>query len=320
MESKSMTKAKSNTYAFEAENFPFLTLVESLNQTWNSLGLKDLQPVEQEGLLKLVTDSGIAQNSDFDPNSVLLVKASGGVPTGVYGPCVFRDGKKIILRVGDNVAEVTQNSDRLIVGELRGKMSVKATKDSKGEEYPTAEVNFINTDKEVFKVRISLDPNNEDLSVGELDAAIINEEPIIDYLGQVPGQVIKMHELGVGEFAVKAISSTNTKYGESFKLHLADGRVVWARGNSELLLRAGHQMKPDTPLTLIVTEIEEFSPGKFSVTNALRERLPKLPGNTNPVVETLEAQVSSSVQDNNHEESETESDAESDEQVGSIPF
>ncbi|MGB5595691.1 MAG: hypothetical protein WBM62_16885, partial [Crocosphaera sp.] len=89
---------------------------------------------------------------------------------------------------------------------------------------------------------------------------------------------------------------------------------------SELLLRAGHQMKPDTPLTLIITEIEEFSPGKFSVTNALRERLPKLPGNTNPVVETLEAQVSSSVQDNNHEESETESDAESDEQVGSIPF
>ncbi len=310
--------SKSNTYAFEAENFPFLTLVENLNQTWNTLGLKDLQQVEQEGLLKLITDSGMTENSNFDPNSVLLVKASGGVPTGVYGPCVFRDGNMIILRVGDNVAPVTQNSDRLIVGDLRGKISVKAAKDAKGEEYPTAEVNFINSDKEVFKVRISLDYNNDELSVGELDAAIINEEPIINYLGQVPGQVIKMHELGVGEFVVKAISSTRTQYGESFKLHLGDGRVVWARGNSELLLRAGHQMKPDTPLTLIITEIEEFSPGKFSVTNALRERLPKLPGNTNPVVKTLEAQVSSSDEDNNHEESEAE--AESDEQTDRIPF
>ncbi|MGB5770323.1 MAG: hypothetical protein WBM32_10705 [Crocosphaera sp.] len=312
--------AKSNTYAFEAENFPFITLQENLNETWNTLGLNDLQVIEQEGLINLLTASAMTESNGFDPHRVLLVKASGGVPTGVYGPCIFRDGNRIILRVGDNSAEVIQEDDRLSVGQLKGKISVTAAKDASNNEYPTAQVSFVSPEKEIFKVRISLDSQNDELSVGELEAALINEEPIINYLGQVPGQVIKMHELGIGEFEVKAISSTKTKYGESYKLHLGDGRVVWARGNSELLLRAGHQMKPDTPLTLIITEIEEFSPGKFSVTNALRERLPKLPGNTNPVVETLEAQVSSSVQDNNHEESETESDAESDEQVGSIPF
>ena len=306
---------KSNTYAFEAENFPFITLQENLNETWNTLGLNDLQVIEQEGLINLLSASGMTETNGFDPNRVLLVKANGGVPTGVYGPSIFRDGNRIILRVGDNTALVTQDGDRLNVGQLKGKITVTAEKDASGNEYPTAQVNFVSPDKEIFKVRISLDSQNDELSVGELEAALINEEPIINYLGQVPGKVIKMHSLGIGEFKVKAISSTKTQYGESFKLHLSDGQVVWARGNSELLLRAGYQMKPDTPLTLTITEIEEYGEGKFKVTNALRERLPKLPGNTNPVVETLEAQVSS-VEEDNQQESETESD----EQVGSIPF
>ncbi len=241
--------AKSNTYAFEAENFPFITLQENLTETWNTLGLNDLQVIEQEGLINLLSASGMTENSDFDPNRVLLVKASGGVPTGVYGPCIFRDGNMIILRVGDNATPVVQIGDRLTVGQLKGKITVMAAKGANGSEYPTAQVNFVSPDKEIFKVRISLDTQNDELSVGELEAALINEELIINYLGQVPGQVIKMHELGVGEFEVKAISSTNTQYGEAFKLHLGDGRVVWARGNSELLLRSGYQMKADTPLT-----------------------------------------------------------------------
>ena len=308
-----MAKSKSNTYAFEAENFPFITLQENLNETWNTLGLNDLQVIEQEGLINLLSASGMTENSNFDPNRVLLVKASGGVPTAVYGPCIFRDGNMIILRVGDNATPVVQQGDRLTVGELKGKITVMAAKGANGNEYPTAQVNFVSPSKDIFKVRISLDTQNDELSVGDLEAALINEELIINYLGQVPGQVIKMHELGVGEFEVKAISSTNTQYGEAFKLHLGDGRVVWARGNSELLLRSGYQMKADKPLTLTITEIDEYVEGKFKVTNALRERLPQLKGD-NPVVQTLEAQVSS-VEDNHNE-----SDAETEEEKGAIPF
>ena len=308
-----MAKSKSNTYAFEAENFPFITLQENLNETWNTLGLNDLQVIEQEGLINLLSASGMTENSNFDPNRVLLVKASGGVPTGVYGPCIFRDGNMIILRVGDNATPVVQSGDRLTVGQLKGKITVMAAKGASGNEYPTAQVNFVSPDKEIFKIRISLDNQNDELSVGELEAALINEEPIIDFLGQVPGIVLKMHELGVGEFEVKAISSTNTQYGEAFKLHLGDGRVVWARGNSELLLRSGYQPQASSPLTLTITEIEEYVEGKFKVTNALRERLPQLKAN-NPVVQTLEAQVSSV--ETNHDEC----DAETDEQKGAIPF
>ncbi|WP_035825238.1 hypothetical protein, partial [Crocosphaera watsonii] len=168
---------KSNTYAFEAENFPFITLQENLNETWNTLGLNDLQVIEQEGLINLLSASGMTETNGFDPNRVLLVKASGGVPTGVYGPSIFRDGNRIILRVGDNTALVTQDGDRLNVGQLKGKITVTAEKDASGNEYPTAQVNFVSPDKEIFKVRISLDSQNDELSVGELEAALINEEP-----------------------------------------------------------------------------------------------------------------------------------------------
>ncbi len=165
--------AKSNTYAFEAENFPFITLQENLTETWNTLGLNDLTVIEQEGLINLLSASGMTENSDFDPNRVLLVKASGGVPTGVYGPCIFRDGNMIILRVGDNATPVVQIGDRLTVGQLKGKITVMAAKGANGNEYPTAQVNFVSPDKEIFKVRISLDTQNDELSVGDLEAALM---------------------------------------------------------------------------------------------------------------------------------------------------
>ncbi|MEM8780724.1 MAG: hypothetical protein AAGF26_18035 [Cyanobacteria bacterium P01_G01_bin.49] len=297
-------KTKTKTYGFEPENFPFITLREDLNETWNNLGLTDLHDSEREGLVKLLTYSVIANCEDFNPESVLLVKAIGGVPTGIYGPAIFRDGDSIILRVGDNQTSVTQDGDRLQVGELKGKISVSASEDASGKEYPTATVSFVSPDKEIFKVRVSLDIQNDAVTVGELEAAIINEEPIIAFLGQVPGQVLKMNDLGIGEFPIKAISSTMSKYGESWKLHLADGRVVWARGNSQLLLEAGYQMKPNVPLTLIITEIEEYGDGKFKVTNALRERLPQLTGEVNPVVKTLEAQVSEVTESDDESEAE----------------
>ena len=37
--------AKTTTYGFEAANFPFITLHEDLTETWNQLGLNDLQAV-----------------------------------------------------------------------------------------------------------------------------------------------------------------------------------------------------------------------------------------------------------------------------------
>ncbi len=285
-------KTQTRTFTFDKKNYPSLIMHEFSSETWHDIGLNDLSPDEQEGLVYLLTESGLADQPDYNPNNVLLVKAADGVLSEVYGPGIFSDGSNIVLKVGANHCILTQKGDRLTVGNLQGKISVSSKVDSVGVEYPLAQVSFISPDKEIFKVRIALDGKNEEVTVGNLEAAILSEESLLPYLAPIPAPVLKMHELGIGEWEVRAISSNEGEYGISHKLHLSTGQVVWARGNSQIVLENGYQMKPGTPLTLVVTSIEEFGDGKYRVENALRERLPRLTGSTQSAeVKTLEAQV-----------------------------
>lgn len=285
-------KTPTRTFTFAKKNYPSLLMREFSAETWHDIGLSDLSPDEQEGLVYLLTESGLADQPDYNPHNVLLVKAADGVLSEVYGPGIFRDGSNIVLKVGSNPCVLTQKGDRLTVGNLQGKISVTGKVDFSGNEYPIAQISFISPDKEIFKVRIALDGNNEDVTVGNLEATLISEESLLPYLAPIPAPVLKMHELGIGEFEVRAISRNEGEYGISYKLHLSSGQVVWARGNSQIVLEKGYQMKHRTPLTLVVTSIEEFSDGKYRVENALRERLPRLSaGKPQPAeVKTLEAQ------------------------------
>jgi hypothetical protein len=135
---------------------------------------------------------------------------------------------------------------------------------------------MVANNKTVFRVRVSLDTQNNSILASDIEATLINEESILPYLAQVPAQAIKMNELGVGEWEIKAISQSQGQYGNYFKLHLTNGIVARATGNSQIALEAGYQMKSGTPLTLVVTHIEEIGEGKYRVDNALRERLPRL--------------------------------------------
>ncbi len=286
------TKIQTRTFTFDKKNYPSLVMHEFSSETWHDVGLNDLSVEEQEGLVSLLSESGLADKPDYNPNNVLLVKAADEVLSEVYGPGIFSDGSNIVLKVGANQCVLTQKGDRLTIGNLQGKISVSSKEDSSGNEYPLAQVSLISPQKVIFKVRIALDANNEDVSVGNLEAAILSEESILPYLAPIPAPVMKMHQLGIGEFKVCAISSSEGDYGISYKLHLSTGQVVWARGNSQIVLENGYQMKPDKPLTLVITSIGEFFDGKCRVDNALRERLPRLTGSPQPAeVKTLEAQV-----------------------------
>jgi hypothetical protein len=280
------------TFEFEQENFPSIVLREDLTEVWNDVALSSLPPNEQIGLQLLLTASGIDRQADYDEDRVLLVKADKSIPKQVYGPAIFRDGDhavprqrrdRIVLRVGNNAAFVEQKGDRFHVGELKGMIAVQTKEDASGKPYPVATISLVGKNKTVFKIRVSLDTQNNSFSVSDIEAALINEESILPFLAQVPTQTIKMHELGLGEWEVKAISQNEGEYGTSYKLHLASGAAVWAKGNSQILLDSGYQMQPNAPLTLVITQIEEISEGKYRVDNALRERLPRLTGDpSNP--------------------------------------
>jgi hypothetical protein len=282
------SKQTATTFGFDDSDFPSLLLNE-YGEVWNVITLDELSPREQEGLRRLLEASGILGRPNYRPE-VLLVKARDGVFKGVYGPALFRYGDDIVLKVGENMIPVKQSDDRFLVGSLKGKMTV-IEKEGKVENYPVATLSFVSPDKSVFKVRVSLN-FQLGISAGELEATLLNNESVLPYLAQVPSPAIPMHELGVGEFDILGFSSYAGDTGTRYKLHLANGAVVWSRGNSETLLASGFTKTEGQPLVLAVTHLEEYTTGKFKVDHAIYRRLPRLVGTTAdepepPTVDTI---------------------------------
>jgi hypothetical protein len=166
------------TFEFEQENFPSIVLREDLTEVWNDVALSSLPPNEQIGLELLLTASGIDKQADYDRDRVLLIKADKSIPKQVYGPAIFRDGDRIVLRIGNNVAPVEQKSDRFHVGELKGMIAVQTKEDASGKPYPVATISLVGKNKIVFKVRVSLDTQNNSISASDIEAALKNRAGI----------------------------------------------------------------------------------------------------------------------------------------------
>lgn len=266
------------TIEFNHSSFASLVLKE-LTQTWTDIGITELPPKESEPLLLFLEQIQAFQQPDFDVERLILVKAAGGVLQAVYGPAIFRDGDQIVLKLGANLLPLTQSKDIFSIGLLRGKVSITQEKDLAGNSYPKATLSLVAKSRDIFKLSVQLASKELNFTAAEVEATLINEESLLPFLRQVPGgSALKMQELGLGEFAVKGITkSEGGDHGTSYKLQLADGRAVWARSNVATLLESGWQPRPDKPLTLIVTRIEELGEDRFSVDCGLRERLPKLP-------------------------------------------
>lgn len=264
------TKPAGKTYTFEGENFPSLTLREYAD-TWTEIPLALLPEEEQEGFVQLLTHC----RADFAQNTpVLLVKAEKGVLKAVYGSALFRSGDEIVLKIGAIQVPVSQKEDKIMVGSLKGKITIVEKEDAKGEKYPTGICTLVGTDKQVFKVRVSL---IQGLNASDIEATLLNEESITQFLAQVPTPTIGMHQLGVGEYEVLGTSLHEGDLGLSYKIHLENGVSVWARGNTENLLKSGWTKPEGAPLTLVISSVEEYTEGKYRVDNAFRLRLPELP-------------------------------------------
>lgn len=286
---------KSLTYIFEKPQFPSLMCQEFETGEWHEVGVSYLSPEEQAGLIDLVTEAGLINNPNYDPEKLLLVKAADGILVEVYGPCFFSNDNNIILKVGSTQSTVIQKGDRITVGILSGKISCQTKTRLDGSEYPICTVNLMSPDKVFYRVRVAL----KDASMADIEACLLGEEEnsLLPYLAPVPSGALKMYQLGIGEWSVKAISASEGQFGISYKLHLASGQVVYATGNSQKILEnPSFKFDPNIPITLKISSIEEIADGKYRVHNALLRRLPKLAGSPKSAeVKTLNAQYSVSL-------------------------
>ena len=267
------------TIEFATETFPLLTLRENFDKTWNPIGLNEIDPKEREPLLMFLEELGYENIPGFKADDVLLVKSERGVILAVYGPAIWRDGENIVLRVGGNNFPVTQKEDKLACGNLKGKLTVNEEETLEGEKYPMMYASFVSKSRDVYIIPVKLATKDLGLTVADVTAVVVNEEPILPLLSPVPTPAIKMQELGVGEWPIHPyISQSEGEYGTIYKLHLTDGPAVLARGNVSILLDSGWRPNPEKPLLLVISKVEKLGENKFHVDCCLRERLPVLNG------------------------------------------
>lgn len=103
---------------FTKQVFPSLAFME-FSSRWNPVTLDDLSESECRmfsRFLKLVSCG-----AEVD-ETILLAKAMDGCLEQVYGPTMFRDRDKLVIKTGQNVFPVEYRNGRIYAGELEGQI------------------------------------------------------------------------------------------------------------------------------------------------------------------------------------------------------
>jgi len=298
------------TYTYNLDSFPLLTMQE-LDPGKSLIGQGVLSPSEFEQFEALI--AFLPPMEALNTQEVLLVQAdSGGVLERVYAPALFATEEgSIVLRVGANTWPVTPAKGYFHVGSLTGFLNVEMKENFRKEQYMLVSVNFSDeADTASFSIGVRILPESEVTQV-QLQKLVAKGDSIAAHLmvagkGGTGGTVMKMHELGIGEFRLVSVEQVEiTKDGEqprtSWILGVDSGDRVWAKSGIIVLLKDGGWIKScvklakatmqDTkggflvdlaiPFTLKISKIEKAGDG-FAVNCQILEREPRgvaaLPG------------------------------------------
>jgi len=299
-------------YVYNLDAFPHITMKE-LPSGRSLIGKKILSESEFQQFEALI--AYLPPTETLNTQEVLLVMAdSNGVLERVYAPALFATEEgSIILRVGSNTWPVTQEPGKFSVGSLTGYLNVEMKENLKEEQYMLVSVNFSDdADTASFSIGVRLSQESE-LTQVQLQKLFAKGGSIVPHLmvagtGGTGGDVGKMHELGVGEYALTDIEQVEiagkpAKDGKpeeqprtSWILELETGDRVWAKGTIIRLLKddsssswiktcvrlakatvedtkTGFKLSLATPHTLKISNIVEMTRG-FSVTCQIVERAP----------------------------------------------
>lgn len=275
---------------FNKDEFASLAF-EEFTGKWNPIALSELAEAEAEIIRTFLIycgampagedENGAELWEGADPTNVLLVRAAeGGILDRIYGPSLFNKEGEVILKLAGCEFPVSVAGNEFKVGTLSGTLSFasEATKikikNDAGEEqeieYFPATLDLMPDDgTEIeYKVNAQFDIQVKPPTV---KAALKRGASIAEYLKPAPTgngtgtEVIKMQELGEGEFNVSGYRLVETKEnGSRYIVQLSDGTELWSRGMVETQLKDGPSRESidkaiatGDPICLQITDIKK---------------------------------------------------------------
>ncbi len=225
-----LTSSKRQTVQFDSSLFPELNLIE-YESPWTVIGFQHLAEGEGQEMLGLFISLIRAPGQIIDEDELLLVKAENGLLRRVYGPCVFQSGSGLMVKLGSNSFPLKVIGRDLICGDLQGDFEV----DPHSEPHkPVSYLRLSALEPRIdWLVNVRL---MEGLTASDLKQALRQGADILPYFQAPPGKgedtpILKMQELGAGEFAVEKVKSLTTQKGRECWLYLLTKRTTMTVGS-----------------------------------------------------------------------------------------
>lgn len=275
---------------FDRNTFSSLSLKE-FGFDFGAIGIEDLSETEQGLVGVFLTYIEPALIGELDSEQLFWVNASEGIFQRIISPTIKSDGKDgLVLQVGANRFRVEAEDKELKVGSLFGNIAFGDTKKKtikkEGKdveiEYQPGHIDFMTEgDTRIWRVecRFNLDQNPLPSLIrkAEREGNITTLSNFFVVAGErgEGSPILKMQDLGEGEFLLTSVRKLSTEFGERYILQLADGRECWSRSQVESVFASGWQFPSDQPVTLAVSNIRKSRDNKTFLDCALRLREPK---------------------------------------------
>jgi len=182
-------------------------------------------------LLEAATSLDGAAAVDNSSVLTLFVEPETGEVTKVFGPALFANDGKVVIRFGKNFIPVTTQGDRVTVGDYTGRVDFESGESSEGVYLKGAlSLKVSHVDGEVSEFVIpAIFPRGTDLSPRDIKDSLESGSTLADFLqsAQGGGKYVRLADLEVGaEYEIAGIDgSGNPAYGQ-YRIELVDGRIV----------------------------------------------------------------------------------------------
>lgn len=176
--------------------------------------------------LKAIENDRLSDSDERDRDpQVISYYMENGIVTRLYGPCFYKtDEGQFVLRVGRTLYNASLKEGKIIVGNLRGSVSItrradaegNVIKDDKGNAILSVTAKLLDRtvkgDQEMIYIPLILD---KEAKVSEaLLTLALEEDNICEYMATVPkgggGKFYDMRMLPVGDYLVTDISDPKT--------------------------------------------------------------------------------------------------------------